>query len=211
MLKLVPFNQAWITHDKIDVHAIYRRPRYTKDDYGEDQREVHAETGEPTWDITSPLPVKQHSKWLAKGFEYVTVADRDSLRRAALHRTVLDEHGEACDWRVYDQHQTGGPWNLRRYMEGLSSTTTLANDQLRADVEKYGPETVENIRRRYEPGFRVPDHLRHLGPKDTPLDALPDPPIEATVALPPVEKPKPKAAAKPAPKAKEPKPAEATA
>jgi hypothetical protein len=160
MLKLVPFNPTWVTHDKIDIKAIYRRPKWREDEYGEQVR-MRDERGLPLWDITTPLPVKQHSKWTAKGFEYITLADRESLRTAALHNTVLDAPGGSpVDWRTYDQHQTGGPWHLRRYMEGLETTTTLAADELRADVEKYGVEVVEQIRRRTEPGFRVPDHLR---------------------------------------------------
>src|SRR5688572_30283749 len=102
MLKLVPFNAQWITHDKIDVHAVYRRPRYKEDEYGEKTRELD-KAGQPTWDLACGLPVKSHNTWLAKGFEYVTLSDRLSLQIAGRSNTVLDEEGHPCDWRKYDQ------------------------------------------------------------------------------------------------------------
>lgn len=163
MFKLVPFNAMWINHDKIDIHAIYRRPRYVQDQYGEFARELDA-GGVPTWDLTGPLPVKQHTKWVAKGFEYVTLADRASLLKAAQFGTVLGDNGEPTDYRVYDQHQTGGPWNYRKYAEGQAQTTTRDAEQLRADCERYGADVVEAIRRQTDATFRLPDHLRSLGP-----------------------------------------------
>lgn len=163
-LRLVPFNAKWINHDKIDVHAIYRRPRFKEDEYGELERELDA-GGIPTWDMTGPLPVKQHTKWLAKGFEYVTLADRDSLRMAGQFGTVLDEFGNVCDWRKYDQHQTGGPWNWKKYHEGQSESTTIAQEKLKEDILKWGPEAVEAIRRQVDPSFRLPDHMRNLKPE----------------------------------------------
>jgi hypothetical protein len=155
MLKLVPFQAAWIQHEKLDLHAIYRRPRFREDEYGE----IQPVPGE--WDLTGPLPVKQHNKWQAKGFEYVTLANRDSLRSAAKLGTI------AGDWREYDQHQTGGPWNYRKYAEGQKVSAAVEQEQaavalakLQADVERFGWEAVEAIRQQADPSFKVPESMK---------------------------------------------------
>lgn len=154
MLKLVPFNPAWINNDKIDVHAIYQRPRFKQDEYGEWYRE-YDENGMPTWDITSPLPVKSHTKWTMKGFRYVTLANRESLIIAARNGTLLG--GTVRD---YDQHQTGGPWNYRKFRESEQDTNVAELDALRADVARFGAEAVEALRQRTDPDFRLPDALK---------------------------------------------------
>jgi len=155
-LKLVPFSDVWIDHDKIDIHAIYKRPRFIEDAYGETQREYV--NGLPTWDLTGPLPVRLHNRWRSKGFEYVTLANRESLRTAARAGTLPP--GTKID--DFDQHQTGGPWNYKRYAEGQTELVTQAAKQLEEDVALYGSDAVEGLRRRYEPGFVLPEKLRGI-------------------------------------------------
>lgn len=154
-LRLVPFNPTWISHERIDIKAIYRRPRFVSDDYGEMHREYDA-NGLPTWDLTGPLPVKQHTKWTQKGFEYVTLANRDSLAVAYRMGTLPS----GTTFRDFDQHQTGGPWNYRKYIEGQADTQTTDLDDLRRDVEAFGAEAVETLRRRTDPHFRLPEALK---------------------------------------------------
>jgi hypothetical protein len=163
-LKLVPFNDAWIDHDKIDIHGIYRRPVYREDKYGEMERVY--ENGVPLWDITGPLPIRQHTKWRGKGFEYITLANRDSLRIAARFGTLKD--GTLAE---YDQHQTGGPWNYRRYIEGQETMLTVAVATLRADVEEFGSAAVLKIRRRQEPEFKLPLELENVPPRGEEIGA----------------------------------------
>jgi hypothetical protein len=155
-LKLVPFNDAWINHDKVDIHAIYRRPRFVEDEYGEMNREY--KDGVATWDLTGPLPVRSHNRWRSKGFEYVTLANRESLLVAARFNTLPP----GMRMQDYDQHQTGGPWNYKKYMAGVQETTTIEAEQLKADVEKFGSEAVEAIRRQTEPTFQLPASLRNI-------------------------------------------------
>ncbi len=157
MLKLVPFNAAWVSSDKIDVHAIYRRPRFTEDKYGDLNRE-YDKNGIPTWDLTGGLPVRQHTKWESKGFEYVTLSDRASLVMAAKAGTI------AGDWREYDQHQRGGPWNGQKYLDGEEAASTNEAAQLKADVYEFGSKAVEKIRRQHEPTFVLPPHLQGIVP-----------------------------------------------
>jgi hypothetical protein len=156
-LRLVPFNATWIAHDKIDVHAIYRRPRYKADEFGDLYRERDKD-GLPTWDITGPLPVRRHNDWIKKGFEYVTLADRESLAVAARFGTLPD----GMTAKDFDQHQTGGPWNYRRYVLGIGEVNDAALAQLEADCRKYGSEAVEQIRRSSDPTFVLPDKLRDI-------------------------------------------------
>lgn len=159
MLKLVPFNDSWVGHDKLDLKAIYRRPRWVEDAYGEMHREMTPE-GLPAWDLTGPLSVKHHNKHRAKGFEYVTLADRESLHAAAAAGTIV-EHGVRVDWRAYVQDpRTNGPWHYRKYVEGQAVADTAAAAQLASDVERFGPDAVEAIRRQTDPSFRVPDALK---------------------------------------------------
>ena len=168
-LKLVPFNEVWIAHDKLDVHAIYRRPRWVEDEFGEMQRELSA-GGAQTWDLTGPLPVKSHNKWRAKGFEYVTLADRDSLVSAARSGTLKPEGATANDY--VQNTTTGGPWNYKKYVHGQAETVTLEAEQLRADVEEFGSAAVEAIRKRTDPTFRLPEALRNVAPRGQAVVAL---------------------------------------
>src|SRR5690349_14109132 len=74
----VPFQNAWIDHAKLDVHAIYRRPVF-----GENGEQLVDEHGVPRWDLTGGLPVRRHRDWIKKGYQYVTLADSESLKNAA--------------------------------------------------------------------------------------------------------------------------------
>lgn len=158
MLKLVPFNPVWINHDKIDVHAIYRRPRFTEDKYGELIRDVDPKTGLPTWDLTGGLPVRAHTKWTSKGFEYVTLSNRESLQVAGRSGTIPG------NWREYDQHQTGGPWSWKKYCEGFESAQATDLKELTEDVYLFGSVAVETLRRRQTPDFALPENLRGIAP-----------------------------------------------
>jgi hypothetical protein len=158
-LRLVPFNATWISHDKIDIHAIYRRPRFKEDKYGEQHRELDG-NGMPTWDIVGPLPIRRHNDWEKKGFQYVTLANRESLAVASRFGTLPD----GTTMRDFDQHQSGGPWSPRLYAEGMEQATDLAMARLESDVRKYGSEVVENVRRGVDPEFSLPEKLRGILP-----------------------------------------------
>lgn len=154
MLKLVPFSSVWVTHDKLDLKAIYRRPRFVADRYGEMVRELTPD-GLPAWDLTGPLNVRHHNKHTAKGFEYVTLADRESLRSAAAAGTIGPE------WREFIQDPlTGSPWHYQRYADGQVEIDHIAARQLSADVAQFGADAVEAIRRQTDPTFRLPEAMR---------------------------------------------------
>lgn len=190
-LRVVPFNAKWITSEKIDIHAIYRRPCYVTDEYGELQRELDA-NGLPRWDLTGGLPVKQHNIWAGKGFEYVTLANRNSLRIAWINGTLPP----GTHYRDFDQHPAGGPWNYRLYAEGQTELNKTEAAQLRDDLARFGPEAVEALRQRSDPSFRLPTHLKQSVTVAEPDRTVPSVEVAPT---PTRRKPgrKPKAAAAP--------------
>jgi hypothetical protein len=162
-LKLVPFNSTWIDHDKIDIHAIYRRPRFTLDEYGEKVRELDPETKLPTWDLTGPLPIRQHNRWTnkEKGFEYVTLANREALVVAARYGTLP----EGTTYADFNQHAQGGPWNYRRYRVGLKDAADNDSIRLRQDIDELGWQVVERVRQQVDPTFKIPDEFKKPAPK----------------------------------------------
>lgn len=180
MLKLVPFNDAWIDHAKLDLRAIYRRPQFALDEFDQTVKKIGPD-GQPLWDLTGPLPVKAHNRWKAKGFEYVTLADRDSLVAAAQKGTLMG--GSVRD---FDQHQTGGPWNYKMYLAGQSQQDTDAMLQLRANVQRFGSAAYEAIRREVDPAFRLPKELQDIEPGGD----LPPLSTEKTAAAPKVLDPR---------------------
>jgi hypothetical protein len=155
MLKLIPFNAEWITNSRTDLKAIYRRPQLQEDEETGDMVQKRDANGQPLWDITTGLPVKQHVRWAAKGFEYITLANRESLNLAARTGTLIG--GTVRD---YDQHARGGPWNYRKYIAGQELAVSDAVDVVKADVERFGPEAAEEIQRRSNPGYRLPEGMR---------------------------------------------------
>lgn len=193
-LKLVPFNPAWIDHGKLDLKAIYRRPRWVKDEFDQDVRETGPD-GLPLYDLTGALPVKNHNKWTAKGFEYVTLADRDSLIAAHQNRALILPEGMTV--RDYDQHQTGGPWNYKMYAADQSQSDNAALLQLRENVQRFGSEAYQAIRRETDPTFTLPKALQGIEPGGAlPPLATPTPAAPAKAAQPTRE------SAPPAPRAR---------
>lgn len=159
MLKLVPFDDAWVTNDSksFDLHAIYRRPRWTRNEWDEVVRVID-ENGLPCWDLTSALPVRQHNKWRQKGFEYVTLANRESLAMAA--RGLRAKGLNPAD---FDQHPEQGPWNYKRFLEGQAEQYREDVAGIESDVERFGPDVAEEIRKRSDQSFVLPPKYRSNG------------------------------------------------
>lgn len=171
--RCVPFDPNWaIAGTKYDLKAIYRRPRRTIGEYDEITPETNAE-GLPLWDLTTPLPLRRHSDWTAKGYEYVTLADMESLEKAAPSL-------RAKGLRVQDfvQHPQLGPWNPKLYAAVANVEDQTAFAELVALIEKFGVDTVEQIR-----GVALPAALRARFAPPPPADVL----AQTDEALPPYE------------------------
>lgn len=123
----VPYNPAWADNGtKLDLKAIYRRPN---------------------GDLAT-LPMRRHHQWEAKGFQYVTLADHDSLvaaRPANARQYVVGLDG--------DGRET--PWDAQRYLAERREQQAAEDVELAALVEAHGAETVEAIK-----GVKVPAHLK---------------------------------------------------
>ena len=157
-LKLVPFNPLWVTTTGasgaflLDIKAIYRRPQKTR--LGDIVTDA---AGLVIWDLTGGLPIQHHAKWTARGFQYVTLADRASL--VAVSRPELAEQGIAPlrDWQSYVQDRfTEGPWNGALYLQDLAEERAAQIAALTDAIQKYGAEAAEQIEQRSTPGYRIP-------------------------------------------------------
>lgn len=171
-IKTVPFNQAWVTSDKLDIRAIYRRPRLD----ALKQRVVV--DGVPQWDYTSALPIRRHNDWAAKGYEYVTLATMQDLADAAkgLAAQGIDPHQFDASYEGFGEMERRA-FRIKGYLEQRDAVDDGVRDELRTMVEAYGSDAVENIKRIENPAFELPAHLRGIaapgGEKASPRTAAP--------------------------------------
>jgi hypothetical protein len=154
--RAVPFDAEWVSHNKLDLRAIYRRP--VRDEWTGDQK-LDEKTGLPQWDLTGPLPLRRHNDYIRKGFQYVTLADMKSLHDAApyLREKGLDPRSFIMDPRM-------GPWNDQFYLTSQVKVDSAQMTELRRLVEKHGSEAIEESRRLVDPHFRLPSNLRGIAP-----------------------------------------------
>lgn len=155
--RAVPFDENWVTSDKVDVHAIYRRP--ILDELGEQQ----IIDGVPQWDLTGGLPVKRHRDWTKKGFEYVTLSDFESLNAAA---PGLKARGlNPGDFVNIRNRSTTSPWNPALYFRSAGKTDREHVDAFQKLVEQLGSEAVRAVMRATkDPNYELPAHLRNIPP-----------------------------------------------
>ena len=152
------FNPAWITSDKLDVKALYRRPAYD----GRGLRRVDAE-GRPEWDITSALPVRRHNDWAAKGFEFLALATWEDVLAC---RGSLETAGIRVQ-DLADSYSTIGEPNRRgflvsAYLAELAKDSTAAYGRLAELVKEHGSEAVLAIMQATHPGYALPEALRGI-------------------------------------------------
>jgi hypothetical protein len=148
----VPFNSEWIASDKIDAKAVYRRP-HRHAITNEIQRDA---MGAVQWDY-SILPIRRDNDWGAKGYEYVTIADAESLGMVAgsLRAQGLDPRSFIMDPR------TNSPWVPEKYHANAQEAVNAEHARLRDMVAKYGVEATEEILK-----ITLPAELRTVEAKD---------------------------------------------
>jgi hypothetical protein len=138
MFRCVPLDHAWTGDTKLDIRAIYRRPSATGG-----------------WDLTTALPLRRHSQWLQKGFEYVTLADGESLQVAA--RTL---QANGLDWREFIcDIRTQSPWNVELYLKDRATQDAADLEELRTLIAEFGVDAVVKIKQQQNPNFRLPKAL----------------------------------------------------
>ena len=151
-LKCVPLNPDWTSPGaKEDLQGIYARPK--KDNWGQ---LILGADGQPQYDAVA-LPMRRHIDWAKKGYAYVTLADEDSLRKAA---PWLRQEGLNPNDYANQDRKTRSPFNAVLWLEGAEQAKTAKADAITAMVEKFGPDAVEAIQKATDPGFVLPAHLR---------------------------------------------------
>jgi hypothetical protein len=131
-LKCVPLNPDWVGNTALDMRAIYRRP---------------------SGDLTTALPLRRHNQWQGKGFEYVTLADAESLKLAA---PWLMSRGQNPQEFVAGYTNEGAtPWNVTKYLEGAQVAEANAAEEMKTLIAQFGVDAVEKIT-----GKPVPERLK---------------------------------------------------
>lgn len=161
-LHLIPFNPSWVSTTGpsgaplLDIKAIYRRPQ--KDRFGD---LILDEAGFPQWDLTTGLPLQHHAKWIARRFEYVTLATRLDLLAVAAPDVM--EHGVVPlhDWQSYVQNRlTDGPWHPAQYVADLKAERAAQVKRLMDTIARFGPDVAEEMEQRAWAEYRLPASFR---------------------------------------------------
>ena len=187
-LRLVPWEPTWLTHQTLDLHAIYRRPVRDPETW----QVLRDDDGFERWDLTTALPIRQHVRFLQKGFHYVTLATAEDVLHAAA--PAIAERGATPLGRGNrrpDEHpddylrQPGirGPWNAAAYLADMKDAHRARVEEVEAHLEMYGPDGAEEFERQRDPDYRLPARYR---------EAVTAGPVKRKRGRPPGSKNKPK-------------------
>jgi hypothetical protein len=164
VFKCVPIENSWtIQGTKLDLKAIYRRPRRRVGEYDEIIPE-HGPDGLPLYDLTGPLPLRRHADWIAKGFEYVTVVASPRNDDGAWPAIAASLRAKNLNPADYLQHPHFGTWNPKLYLATADQVEASKVSELQALVEQLGSEAVLAVRRSMDPSFTLPAKLQHIPP-----------------------------------------------
>jgi hypothetical protein len=139
-VNLVPYYNQWSgSETKLDLKAVYRRP-------------------EPDGSVTlaPQLPLRRHTDWTAKGFEYVTLSTLEELGQVApfLRQQNLDP------LTMRDCYDHKGNFKVDEYMRDQKQSGEEYLADLQAKVDKYGAETVTDMMRVHQPAFTLPASIK---------------------------------------------------
>src|SRR4051812_1121892 len=142
IFKCVPIDNSWhIAGTKHDLKAMYRRPRRSIGEFDEVIQE-RGPDGRPLYDLCGPLPLRRHSDWVAKGFEYVTVVAQPQLEGGGWPVVAASLREKGLEPRDYLQHPQLGTWNPKLYLATADQADIDQFTALRALVEKLGSDVV---------------------------------------------------------------------
>jgi hypothetical protein len=160
IFKRVPLDPMWtLAGTKLDLKAIYRRPRRSIGEYDEVIQE-RGPDGLPLYDLTGPLPLRRHGDWTAKGFEYVTVLSSVQPGDESFKYVASSLRAAGLNPAEYLQHPTFGTWNPKLYLATADNEDRSKFDALRAMVEQVGSDAVIAVRRMNDPNFTLPASLQ---------------------------------------------------
>jgi len=168
----VPLDLAWVT-GRSDLKAIYRRPVLTW--AGSRVVQVTDAEGRPLWDLTAGLPLRRHMHWVAKGYQYITLADAESL---CAPEVVGSLQARGLNWRDFICHPaTGSPWSYEAYRAWAAQAASEASSQQDAVIAQYGAEVVRAVANaltgQRTPPVAAPDSLALDVAPPAPEDPLP--------------------------------------
>jgi hypothetical protein len=167
IFKCVPLDPLWtITGSKLDLKAIYRRPRRSVGEYDEIIQE-RGPDGLPLYDITSPLPLRRHSDWQTKGFEYVTVVSTLQQGDESFKYVADSLRKQGLNPADYLQHPVFGTWNPKLYLATAEQADRSKFSELTKMVEQFGSAAVTEIRKQNDPTFTLPPALQGIEPGGT--------------------------------------------
>lgn len=146
-MELAPFSEKWTgSETKLDVSAWYRRT---------------SERG--GFSVVGPLPLRRHSDWSRKGFEYVTLATAEDVSKVV---GELQMRGvNLAELRKSYDHM--GHFKMADYLKTEHQKDTAYLADLQAKVDKFGAETVTEIMRQGDPGFVMPEGITVKAGKKT--------------------------------------------
>lgn len=154
-MKTVPLDPRWVNSEKLDLLAVYRRPRL----HGITKVRLSDDQGRPLYDYVN-LPIRRHQDWLGKGYSYVTLA------RVADLVSVGVRDPEVV--KSYKPH--GEPEERTFEIQTFLAHADVAEDaefaRLKALVLKLGPDAVEAVMRHSDPTFVLPETLRDMKADD---------------------------------------------
>lgn len=152
-MELVPFFSEWTGSETgLDLHAIYRRPG-------------------PGITLTTALPVRRHRDYQSRGFEYISLATAKDVNEAGrfLRERGIDPVKFKGSYRV----DLGGAFDVAQYLKQAAADAQAELADLRALVEKFGPETVTEIKRQQNPDFVLPAEALPTAGMDVPKPGRP--------------------------------------
>lgn len=162
VFKCIPLEVGWtIPGTKHDIKAIYRRPRRSVGEYDEVTQDKGPD-GLPLYDIIGPLPLRRHSDWSAKGYEYVTVVTSPATEGSGWPAVAATLRAKGLNPQEYLQHPVFGTWNPKLYLATAESADRDKVDALRGMVEQFGSDVVTAIKRSEDPTFTLPAQLQGI-------------------------------------------------
>jgi len=137
-MELAPFSEKWTgSETKLDVSAWYRR----KADKG--------------FAVVGPLPLRRHSDWSRKGFEYITLASAEDVSKVV---GELQMRGvNLAELRKSYDHL--GHFKMAEYLKGEQQKDDAYLVELQAKVDKFGVDTVTEMMRMSDPDFVMPEKV----------------------------------------------------
>jgi hypothetical protein len=144
-MELVPFHDNWTgSETKLDLKAIYRRKG-------------------AGINLTSPLPLRRHKSWAAKGLEYVSLATMHDLSLVAGDLRAMG-HDPLPMRSSFDRE---GHFDTAQYIKQAQREDATFIAELQAKVDKFGVDTVTEMMRMNDHGFVMPDAIKAPEPVET--------------------------------------------